>query len=251
MNSLDRAIDEYYKTKIPIDTICKTFGVGKATFYRHLPKENRRGYYNQNRQYNFNIQKLIKDSSDKFYWLGFLAADGSVVNNTLIIHLNIIDKKHLELFKVFIEANYNVEEILNSQNRETSKIQINSFELISYLRKYNIIQNKSLIFSIPVKEIPEKYLFDFLRGLIDGDGCIRINNHQQISLSFCSGSKKCVEQMNEFLGINNKISKYENTYSIQVTGNKKAKAILDKLYSTSTENTRLSRKYQIYRSLTK
>lgn len=87
---------------------------------------------------------------------------------------------------------------------------------------------------------------DFIRGLIDGDGSIRINNHQQISLSFCSGNKQCVEQFKEILDIDNKITQDKNIYHIQVTGNKKAKNILDKIYLNSDDTNRLDRKYSIY-----
>ena len=90
---------------------------------------------------------------------------------------------------------------------------------------------------------------DFIRGLIDGDGCIRINNHQQISLTFCSGNQECVEQFKQIIGVDNKITQNKNTYSIQVTGNKKAKAILDKIYISSNDNNRLDRKYSIYKTL--
>lgn len=90
---------------------------------------------------------------------------------------------------------------------------------------------------------------DFIRGIIDGDGCIRINNHQQISLSFCSGNEICVRQVRDLLGINNKIRLDKQTYSFQVTGNIKAKKILDKIYENSTEKNRLNRKYCIYKTL--
>ena len=35
------------------------------------------------------------------YWLGFLAADGSIFENKLVIGLSAKDTEHLEKFKVF------------------------------------------------------------------------------------------------------------------------------------------------------
>ena len=39
------------------------------------------------------------------------------------------------------------------------------------------------------------------------------------------------------------------TFHVQVTGNKKAKAILDKIYQNSNDSNRLNRKYSIYKTL--
>ena len=104
---------------------------------------------------------------------------------------------------------------------------------------------------MPLPLIPQEYMMDFIRGLLDGDGSVRINNHQQISLEFCSGNQECVEQFKTILGIENKITQDKFTFHVQVTGNIKAKAILDKIYNGSNDNTRLTRKYSIYRSLIK
>lgn len=132
---------------------------------------------------------------------------------------------------------------------QRSKISINSAELVKYLQTYNIVQNKSLTFTIPEDKIPKEFLIHFIRGLIDGDGCIRINNHQQINLSFCSGNKSCVEQFKNILNMDNKIGQDKNTFRIQVTGNKKAKKILDLIYLNSSDDNRLTRKYNIYKTL--
>ena len=51
------------------------------------------------------------------------------------------------------------------------------------------------------------------------------------------------------LGIENKITQDNHTFHVQVTGNKKAKAFLDKIYENSSDNNRLDRKYSIYKTL--
>lgn len=251
MNALDKALFDYYNTNKTIATILKETGLSKSYFYRHLDyKENFR-QKKKARKYTFNINKFKNDSHDKYYWLGFIAADGAVVKNTLTIELNSIDENHLKLFNDFSENTKKVTKRVNNLNVECARTQINSFELIEYLKEYNIVQNKSSIYTIPENKIPSKYIMDFIRGLIDGDGYIRINNHQQISLSFCSGSQKCVEQVKKILGVDNKTKIDKKTYSFQVTGNIKAKKILDNIYQTSNDKNRLDRKYCIYRSLIK
>jgi len=249
MAALDKAIYDYHNTDKTVTTILKEYNISKSTFYRHLDYKEELREKKRSRKYTFNFDNFKKDSPNKYYWLGFLGADGSVVNNTLSIELKTIDKEHLEKFNSFFENTAPITDRINNLNVPCSKTQINSYELIKYLQQYNIYQNKSKTYTIPIEKIPNEYLMDFIRGLIDGDGYVRINNHHQISLGFCSGNKKCIEQFKKIIDLDNKISQDKYTFSIQVTGNKKAKAILDKIYKNSNDNTRLNRKYSIYKTL--
>ena len=249
MSALDKALFDYHNTDKTITTILQETGLSKATFYRHLDYKETFRAKKKKRLYTFNIDKFKVDSHDKYYWLGFIAADGAINRNSLSIELKSIDEEHLKLFNTFSENTKGLEKRVNNLNVKCIKAQINSCELVEYLKEYNIVQNKSLIYTIPEKKIPNEYIMDFIRGIIDGDGCIRINNHQQISLSFCSGNETCTRQVRDLLGVDNKIRLDKQTYSFQVTGNIKAKKILDKIYESSTEKNRLDRKYRIYKTL--
>lgn len=249
--NLQTAIEEYRNTKIPIDEICKKYQISKSRLLNNC-KDFRRGDANKGRKYSLNEKKIIIDSREKFYWLGFISADGCINDNrTLTIELKSIDRAHLQKFCTFLETDKPIKDRINNQNVQCSRICINSINIVKYLQQYNIVPRKSLIFTIPVDKIPDYYMMDYIRGLIDGDGCIRINNHQQISLSFCSGNKIVCEQFKKILGIENKITKdnNSNTWHLQVTGNIKAKKILDKIYKHSSEKTRLDRKYNIYKTI--
>jgi hypothetical protein len=213
MSALDKALYDYHNTKKTITTILKETGLSKSYFYRHLDYKEDFRQKKKARIYTFNMDKFKIDSHDKFYWLGFIAADGAIVGNSLSIELKFIDEEHLKLFNQFFENTKEITKRVNNLNVKCVKAQINSYELIEYLKQYNIVQNKSLIYTIPENKIPSIYIMDFIRGLIDGDGCIRINNHQQISLKFCSGNKICVSQVKDILGIDNKISLDKKTYS--------------------------------------
>lgn len=249
MNALDKAIYDYHNTTKTVDKILEEYKISKSTFYRHLDFKEEWRLNNKSRKYSFNFEKFKIDSQNKFYWIGFLSADGAIVKNSLKIELKDIDKVHLEKFNAFFENLNPIKERINNNNVKCVRTEINSSELVKYLKNYNIIQNKSKVFTIPIDKIPNEYIMDYIRGLIDGDGCIRINNHQQISLSFCSGNRKCVEQFAKIINLENKIKKDGNTYSIQVTGNIKAKNILDKIYANSSDENRLERKYSIYKTL--
>ncbi len=249
MDSLDKALYDYHNTDKLITTILQENNLSKSYFYKHLDYKEEFRAKKKARLYTFSFDKFKQDSHDKYYWLGFLGADGCVVNNTLSIELKDIDKKHLEKFNSFFDNTNPIKERINNLNVSCVKTQINSYKLIEYLKEYNIYQNKSKTYTIPEDKIPNEYTMDFIRGLIDGDGCIRINNHQQISLEFCSGNQECVEQFKKILGIDNKITQDKYTFHVQITGNKKAKVLLDKIYKDSNDNNRLDRKYSIYKTL--
>ena len=206
------------------------------------------------RKYFFNIEKIKIESHEKYYWLGFIAGDGSVQEQgrRLRIELKNDSLDILEHFRDFMESNANITSRTNNNNCQCSRIDINSKELGNYLAEYNIVPNKSKIFEIPLNKIDEKYRMDFIRGFMDADGCIHIRKERNNipSLSFVSGSKKCIEQIKEILNINNSICKRNGNYIIAKEG-KEVKSILDKIYEHSTENTRLKRKYDIYCTITK
>lgn len=206
------------------------------------------------RKYFYNIEKIKKDSHEKFYWLGFIAGDGSVQEQGRRLRIELKDDSLdiLENFKLFMESNANIISRVNNQGCHCSKIDINSKQLGNYLAEYNIVPNKTKIFQIPEDKIPQNYIMDFIRGFMDADGCIHIRKERNNapSLSFVSGSQKCIEQIKNILNINNKISKQGNNYTIHKEG-KEVISILNKIYEHSTENTRLKRKYDIYCTIIK
>lgn len=120
----------------------------------------------------------------------------------------------------------------------------------NFLAQYNIVPCKTYSFTIPENNIPEEFIYDFLRGLIDADGCIHIrkNRNNIPSLSFVSQVKECAEQVNRLLNFNTKISLCNEAYQIHKEG-KEVLSILNKLYEHSTEKSRLRRKYEIYQAL--
>ena len=85
MPELEKAINEYNTTNIPIAEIAKKYKISKSVIYSHT--QNRRGSANKGRKYSLKENALMIDSREKFYWLGFIAADGAVVNNSLAIEL--------------------------------------------------------------------------------------------------------------------------------------------------------------------
>jgi hypothetical protein len=134
-----------------------------------------------------------------------------------------------------------------------SEIALNSSKIVSDLRdNFNIVPNKSLILMPPLR-IPNNFRKHFIRGYIDGDGHIGWHKgNNTVRINIASGSQ-------DILGWMRKIIIEENslTYSPSVTYRKNktccvefnghhVKQILDWLYSDSTKETRLDRKYERY-----
>lgn len=114
------------------------------------------------------------DSEDKAYWLGFILADGCVHKNTLQIGLQLIDKLHLEKFKKSIESTH---KIVDEKKRPVSTISINNFYMVSRLKELGIMERKSKI-AKPLNCIPEEFERDFWRGMVDGDGCVKLSTYK-------------------------------------------------------------------------
>lgn len=117
------------------------------------------------------------DSENTAYWLGFLAADGSVREdkNQLILGLSRQDRTHVEKFKQFVESDADIKDrdMLCSTNGKyypSSLICVSSKQLINDLSQYGIVSDKSHKNINFLQYIPEQYKMHFILGYFDGDG---------------------------------------------------------------------------------
>ncbi len=113
---------------------------------------------------NANSIKLINETNEAYYWLGFIMADGHFSNNgQLQINLSIKDLEHLKKFAKFVE--YKKELIKPS-------IDIGYGEIKKWLiDKFNISNNKTCNPCILTNMFNDSF-FSFIIGFIDGDGHI-------------------------------------------------------------------------------
>lgn len=187
------------------------------------------------------------DTHEKAYWLGMLLSDGTVSNKGAIV-LSLRDKEHIEKFRDAIGA---VNKISTRVDNKWSKpciiytFSIRDQKMASDLKKYGMVPNKTHIgFSFP--DIDERFQWDFIRGYFDGGGSIYWTNNKYI-ISIV-GQKDFLNAIKKIFGkekialCQNSVSKI--TYDLKIAGKKDVKRILTKMYETSTENTRLNRKYK-------
>lgn len=224
------------------------------------------------RKYTLNENYFEKiDTEEKAYWLGFLMADGCIIesNNCIQIRLAAIDISHLEKFKKSLNSTH---KIFNEQihtkfpNKrsvicESSYIRIYSKKMMQDVITHGIVANKT------GKEIFKTFNNDildtaYIRGLIDGDGTFTLYNFKnknnpnlQTNIVLrLYGNKELVTDCNEYIYNKFKfttpvnISTNRNMYVMQFSS-AKAIHVLDYLYKDATIY--LERKYQKYQEILK
>lgn len=121
----------------------------------------------------------IIDTPEKAYWLGFLFTDGSVDHyrstGRVRLQLQEADKEILEQFK----KDLGLESAIIYDKRQNStccSVEFTDEQIFTDLEKYGIVPNKTYIIDhIPYDTVPEQFLCDYARGLIDGDGSIFVD----------------------------------------------------------------------------
>ena len=204
------------------------------------------------------------DTEDKAYWLGFIYADGYIMNNQYSRSLGIAlaekDKEHLEKFKKCIKSNHIVHTYIQktgfSANNKYSKLVIISPQIFEDSEKQGCVENKTLILQPP--DIPKDYYKDFIRGYFDGDGCVTYNNTQNNGYNYkitIVGTDAILTFIKEWIEENKiaKINKFfkrrptDKVSNIDFGGNLQVKKFLDSIYNNATVY--LDRKYKRYLDL--
>lgn len=176
------AMNFYQNNEISIVECSKKYNIGATTLTRYLNKNNIKIKKNNGKIYSYNENYFeVIDNEEKAYWLGFIAADGSIVNkgNTLEISLSSKDRKHLEKFVQAINGDLNQIKDYNKTAGNgkvyyTSRVTVNSIKLCSDLNKVGIYPNKGFELGFP-NNISKNLMQHYLRGYFDGDGSICTN----------------------------------------------------------------------------
>lgn len=118
------------------------------------------------------LHKLLEETSEAAYWIGFILADGHLSEKRLSITLARKDKDHLIKFQKFIGVGNILDGMCNGKNLN-STFTLQEPIIVSKLRKkFNIHNNKTIN---PPSKLPyskPNLLLACLAGFIDGDGHI-------------------------------------------------------------------------------
>lgn len=250
-------INDYTIIQNSMTEIGKKFGVSKTVISRVLKENNISANKKQNHKYYADYDKFHDiDSSEKAYWLGFIAADGCNYerekNASIVINIHQQDIDHLKKFKDFMNTNAEIHTFIQnagfSNNTPMCKITLNSKEMSHDLSDKGVVPRKSLILEPP--KIDEKYFLPFILGYFDGDGSVYQLQNKEFGISIV-GTKEILLWINNILNITNQLEQRiptdKNTYHIRCGGIDKPYFILKSLYDSC--KTHLERKYQKYKTL--
>lgn len=189
------------------------------------------------------------DSEEKAYLLGFIATDGCVCDNTLIIVQQTLDAHILIDFQKNLKTNTPIKERVNNgySKNKISRLEIFSKKITEDLAKLGVLPNKT--FTIKPWEGPGHLMRHYWRGCIDGDGSLSISNNRKTTLQFAgnldmvSGFKKWID-LN--IKTNNKINTVKTIFNYSING-KNSLLASEALYKDSKIH--LNRKYNKYLEL--
>jgi len=197
------------------------------------------------------------------YVLGFVSADGSLEDASYLRgkYLRVCSKdlEIIEKIKTVMASEHKIvkikpKEILSNGKKYLAKeqylIRIGSHEIYNDLIRLGITPNKSKTIQYPV--LPKEFFFHFLRGYLDGDGCIHYYKpKKRLLVVFTSGSKTFLEGLSQHLspyGFKRHSVIYSNKAFQLRYSTKEAVRLLAIVYSGAGENEGLllSRKHDIY-----
>lgn len=200
-----------------------------------------------------------KWSSELAYVVGLITTDGSLS----------VDGRHLNITSNNIQLLEAVKKCLKIDNKITPKvsgftgkkscyhIQFGNVILYKWLCGIGLMPNKTWLLG-PLK-IPNKYFFDFLRGHLDGDGCIRTFmdpvylNSRRLYISFNSASLPHIEwlrkKIKSLASITGFIMRNNNIFCLNYA-KKESIALLSYLYPNRNIFF-LERKYRIAKQFLK
>ena len=253
-----------YTSGLSIDKLQEIYPqYGRNRIYRML-KENcvMRNDSEKSRKYGYNKDffKVI-DTEEKAYWLGFIYADGYIVNgikgknkDSLGITLSNEDKEHIDKFKKSIDSNHPIRIYKTKYGTNSARIIIQDEELVADLIELGVLRNKSLILKFPTTDmVDESLIYHFIRGYFDGDGSFKKKGQKLNGYDFSVlGTIEFLTELRTYLGVDNEIRKCNknndsNNYHLTFGGNQKVKQVANMLYGNA--NIYLDRKYKRYREI--
>lgn len=195
INKVSKEIQEQviqaYLNNMSLREIEKQFNVTRPTVSKFLEnkgiktqKGNHYRKYFHNENYFENI-----DSEEKAYWLGFIFADGYILNkddkygqDAVGISIAEYDKDVLEKFKKSIEATNPIVLCKRTKDKgaDCVRLILTSQKTANDLIDKGCYKQKSSILE-PPKNIPQHLIKHFIRGLFDGDGSLIRYEHKDCS----------------------------------------------------------------------
>ena len=195
-----------------------------------------------------------------YYIIGLIITDGNVSKDGRKLTLSLTDENIITLLsKHMIDLNkrkiYQQKPKGKNSSKSYSLINTN-VSTINKLKELGIIENKTYYQQYP--SIPDDYVYDFIRGIFDGDGCVYISNKsydQYFSISITSASEAFtngfVEQLKQLgyspravLDSRRRYSEHK-TYYIKLNKQEEIKTFMFNIYKNAKKY-KINYKYDKY-----
>lgn len=247
----EKLICEDYKNKIGGATVlAKKYGCPSVhTIYSILKAYNipRRDLSEARRvtlNYTINEDSFTNiEDAETCYWLGVMYTDGFIskkeYTNAFGISVQSVDKEWLEKFRKYLNYNGEIHEYSVSQGYKPGtkyvRLLIGNNTIVKNLESLGVVEHKTK----KINSLPNvKYMDDFIRGVIDGDGSLR---KDYPNVRIC-GNYEFLKEIGDYLGYPYKIypdkSIFDLCYNVS-----NSREIEKRLYQNASIY--LDRKYQI------
>lgn len=221
---------------------CKKFGI------RRLPSDAMAFVSNREHHPNADFFDVV-DTQEKAYWLGFIIADGSVSKREHTLNLTTTkDGAHLEKFARIFDV-----PVKFKNTNPSYFVEIYSTRIVRAVIRLGVKPNKTVNEDGCVFDhVPVNLRSHFLRGVLDGDGCLRITKKGQLKI-YWSGHIRVVGKIRSILvgclGVHPVAFGFQGDFYSSVVwhGNRVVKRICDYIYQDA--NVFLSRKFLVYKGV--
>lgn len=200
------------------------------------------------KKHSVNSDFFKKWTDQMAYTLGFIAADGNVCHSgrAHTLHIACDDKDVIEKIKIAMSYGGPIHLKLRPNEKVSYSLRICDPVIFSDLLALNITERKSLTLE-PPKEIPSRYLKDFIRGYFDGDGSVSLRDipyPSKLVVNFYTASLPMAQflhtEMNNILGdtfnsnIHMRLAHQKTPYYVISLGHKAAVELFHFMYKKST-----------------
>jgi len=193
----DKIVELYVKEGKNTVEIAKMYNTYNTSIRRILIERNVQliSTAERLRKVNLEIIKSQEGTSDFDYFLGILATDGCITRNNVVLEFSEANKDILNQWNEFLGNACSITCYIHKKYKVPQyRIAFKNQDICNYLYDFGITPRKSMTLKL-------KYInWDVLRGIIDGDGCVREQNYgRTITIEISSSSKIFLEQIQQFL----------------------------------------------------
>lgn len=247
---------------LSLTKISRELGISRKWFTEFLKEKgidtnSRPNKYDFNREYFKTV-----DNEEKAYWLGFLLADGCIVETIkngkvkgMVLELSLCEKdlNHIKTFcnAIGLDETAIKKKIvtLNGSKIPVYRVSVCSTEICRDLIAKGVTPRKSYTASISDEFTKSKFLRHIVRGIFDGDGHIIKNGTHNHGVAITSASGKLLIQLKLLftkLGCDDVeiVTNRFPTLELRYFNQHDDKVILDYLYKDA--QIYLTRKYETY-----